>query len=454
MAALSGCICGSSPKPPHAHPVVTGSLAESLIYTYERGESTYQITTVTPPVTEQHLGRAAVRVAAQVAVRQTAAQLECALVALNAASESMEPSLSGRRWRSMDVCPLGVLRLGDRIAATISANIYEADLVDAKTNEPVRHVIVKHMNDCRNRQDRGWRGRHPLVTDATFLSALASTGVVPELIYLSAGTVIPEYGVLPKWVRTKVITRQRGKCVRLGTETRFFVQEKVGVELGVYLRHINQTSSWPVMARRAVTLAIRVIQMLQTIHELGVVHGDIHGGNILFRKPSDGPENVAMNDTDLVFIDFEFAVFFPEEIGTGVTRYRLNRLSRKLLSHWHLDGFRIGRRDDVFRALEWLANVLSQGVYYTMIKERVRERIARKGALSDHFVAKLKEPRCMYFDDFPGSHDAELDDGIRIQLDHIAEDHLHALTHPDDRPEYDNIISHLKDVEAMLSSHC
>ena len=372
-------------------------------------------------------------------------KIERAFATLNAAAERGTPSSSCGRWWLRDVCPLGPLRLGTRLAATTSSNIYIADIVD-RTDRAMRNVVVKHMNDCRSRQDEGLDVIHPLLTDAVYLSVLAPTGLVPGFIYLSPPTVLPGHGLLPERVLTKAIERQRDRCTRENTETRFLVQERMGVEIGAYLRDLGLVVPWRVMAHRAVSLIIRVIQMLETIHSLGIVHGDIHGGNILFRDIADVPE---MEDTELVLIDFEFAVFYPMEIGAPVNRSRLARLSRRLLSPWHLQGYRIGRRDDVFRVLELLADVLSQGVYYATL----REQIAREKNVTDDFIAELKEPMYLFYGIFQESYGGGIQDGIRTHLDRLADKHLGGLTHPDDRPDYDGIVDHLGAVREMLSSH-
>ena len=385
-------------------------------------------------------------------LRHTSSEIERAFAALEGAARHGEPSFRSGRWLESDVCPLGVLTLRKRIAGTTSSNIFVADIINGTDPRGLGiSVIVKHANDCRSLLDAaGDVGLHPLLVDAVYLSTLASTGLVPVPLYLSPATMIPKVGSLPERVTTKVIAQERDRCAREKTDTRFVVLEKMGVELGSYLRHLGKTAPWRVMAHRAVSLTIKVIYMLETIHDLGIVHGDIHGKNILFRTPYDKVEDVPMEEMALSFIDFEFAVFYPHEVGTQVEKTKLSRISRRMLSPWHLQGIRIGRRDDVYRALQLLADVLSMGAYYEKLDKKISW--LRLTIAHDLYLAEVKAPTNLFNDISPDISDEGLASSIRRHLNQIASEHLDTLTHPDDRPEYHRIVTLLEAVQRILSS--
>ena len=431
---------GHTPEPPPD--AISGT--ESLIVSKQKDVDYVGVTTTEPP----HVMEAA----AHRVFRETGESITRILAALNAADSAPIVPADGRNVsRDMHICPLGAVRLGTRIAKTRFANVYEADIMNATTNETLRHVIVKHASDCGGRLDKGvGELRHQLLTEALILTTLASTGLVPAPIYVSSpATVIPWLGHLPRWLRTREIVENRNECTRVGSQARFLVQDKAGLELGRYLGFLLQRTSWRVMAHRAVTLIIRVIQMLQNIHDLGIVHGDISGSNILFKNPESVP---TMNDTELVFIDFEYAVFFPDYIGTNIREPRRSRLDPEHLSPWHLQGFRVGRRDDVFRALELLAYAMSRGANYMHLRDEVAEAVRWEGFMHDNRYAKFKDPKTLFYSVKPYRYVEDPKHKITAQLDHIASKHLATLTHPDDRPEYDVIIAHLRVVQGLLSS--
>ena len=401
------------------------------------------ITTVAPPATE-FISAGETRMF----LRQTTAAIARARRAFEYGCAVGVPSFKSGVWLERDVCPLGPLRLRKCLAKTHWANTYVADILNSTTHEPYRDVVVKHMNDCGNRLDQSViNADHPLLTDALFLSALSSTGLVPSPIYLSPAIRIPPDGVLPERVRTKVIEQRRSKCASVNTKTQFLVMERAGVDLSHYLRNLRTRLPWAQLAHRALSLIVTLIDMLRTIHDMGIIHGDIHGGNILFKNPGSAP---LMNDTELVFIDFENADLLPTNVGAPVGAPRRSRVHPELLSFWHLRGYRVGRRDDVFRALELLAHALSLGAYYRELRENVEDGSSWGDRIPDSLYARFKQPKTLFYGVSPHSLFTDPEHKIREELDHIADAHLDALRHPDDRPEYQDIIAHLRVVQGLL----
>jgi serine/threonine protein kinase len=114
----------------------------------------------------------------------------------------------------------------------------------------------------------------------------------------------------------------------------------------------------------------RTIELLKQLYDAGFIHGDVHSGN------------VAMRSGQLILMDFGFSHFFPEM--NPYTRIDLSKtsLTRPLLSPWHLNGSQIGRRDDVFRAIETTADLL--GKFYNNMYD------GRNGELLQGFKANEK----------------------------------------------------------------
>ncbi len=102
------------------------------------------------------------------------------------------------------------------------------------------------------------------------------------------------------------------------------------------------------------------VKLLESVHQLGIVHGDIHAGNIALRdfelstmvqleKLISGRDIPA---DWLVLIDFGKARFIPEIRKEGVS----GDLNLDMLSPRHLKGGPIGCRDDIFRLFELVLN--------------------------------------------------------------------------------------------------
>lgn len=201
--------------------------------------------------------------------------------------------------------------------------------------------------------------------------------------------------------------------------------------------------------------------MLEQLAAHGVVHNDIHGGNILLKANPSG--NV--EDVELVLIDFAFAEFFPPKNGTDVLGPSPTALSKVLLSPWQLEGHRASPRDDVFRMMETLAQSLSLGniiagadrfilnavgdTLDSSIHSVERERIAAlRTKLEPLFkpsqLLKSECCRSLGFSD-------EVAISLQEQLEAIVTNDVRSLSHPDTLPNYEAILSKLQAVLAAVS---
>lgn len=137
-----------------------------------------------------------------------------------------------------------------------------------------RSEVIKYQADCFTVGHV-----HPLMRDYWMLRELASTGLVPTVHFLSPpvplsfGSVKTDFG-LPEMGRTQCLEMTRKPNLR------YMVLDQVGHSL---FRVIEQAVNYeedvvPVAAFQ--TLKV-IIDGLRTIHENGIVHGDIHPGNLV-----------------------------------------------------------------------------------------------------------------------------------------------------------------------------
>ena len=368
--------------------------------------------------------------------------------ALTAAPET--PRVTGSAWERLDTCPRGSLHYTSLFTITTSARVYQATIrrPDGSTAGP---VVVKHSNDCVHRIARGRPPkRHRLVSEALFLFRLRGTGLAPTLIHLSPPTVLPDSARMPNQVRSMFLDENRDRCIELGTETRFLVQGKAGWDLSTHLDHLRNHSDWTVVAKRAVSLTIRVVEMLEQLHEIGVIHGDIHGYNILFKHPTDNLDQIRLNDTDLVFIDFDYSILVSSAAHPTAGHSMWRSRNPRWLSPWQLAGHSMGRRDDVYRALELLTEALSEGAFHRELTGRLDAAKQLDGRSSPRSMARLKSIENMFVASVPDTVHIPVREAVQAELHHIARAHLNGYDGPDVRPEYQAIIEHLTTVDSLL----
>ena len=298
------------------------------------------------------------------------------------APERMRPFLSDPE-SGIEACPLGLLHPGENISSTESSNVYRGIMGD--DGEP---VVVKYAHDCLIRMGGGGitSQQHPLFVDALFLSALQSTGVVPSLIHLSAPAPLG-----PQWTRS--LGEKWDACVAAGTQVRFLVTEPAGLSLAAYIHWASTRFIWSGYAKRIMRLTTAVLELLYKIHKKGVIHGNVHASNILFRAGYRAPEDVSPYDIDLVLIDFKHATFFPLQQMAGTKEIRRVGGNRVQMSPWQLTGWRTGRRDDLFGALEIMTNGLLRGKWERSLTRHVASFPSGTSEEElDAIVADLKMP--------------------------------------------------------------
>lgn len=101
----------------------------------------------------------------------------------------------------------------------------------------------------------------------------------------------------------------------------------------------------------ALTTGMKTIQSLLKIHAYGFVHGSISADNVLIQNHQ------------VQLINFEKGKFFPAEIGTSqfdpsFVQGNPSMINYLSYSPWALQGQRVGRRDDIYSAIEMTAALL------------------------------------------------------------------------------------------------
>lgn len=203
--------------------------------------------------------------------------------------------------------------------------------------------VVKYEMSCSEAN-----GIHPLLRDFWFLKDLEDSGIVPKVFFVSPAVAIPLSHVTRKTHFALSRTRRLRCAERPDAAVRYLVMEYVGsVVTDVVRRNARSSTNPPLVS--VLDLLRAVLGGLRIIHSRGMIHGDIHAGNIAI-----------MNDGTVGFIDFGRGLFSDELPAETVRkRPRLSKL-HCTMSPYALDGYSTSSRDDVFNAI-WVAALVLHG---------------------------------------------------------------------------------------------
>ena len=277
-------------------------------------------------------------------------------------------------------------------------------------NDGIQRVIVKYTNDCRNRSQGKYLSSHPLVDEYLFGSILADVGVAPRTLYLSPPSTLVSFPISNSPASrylSNYLLKNYNKCLDLKTEVRFLVQERVGVTWSDYYKYLSSKrppTDFNLVIESELEIARKAIKLVEQAHAAGIIHGDIHPGNIAFKNPDLSFDEIVPGESEMVLIDFGMAksLFDPNSRSSFSSLQNLNLL---LLSPWQLTRDEpAAPRDDVIRIIDSLARHLNRHLSSKMSKllgEGRADFMARtkgkKGTVSDYFSVMLSKLRDFKF---------------------------------------------------------
>lgn len=298
------------------------------------------------------------------------------------------------------------------LAATYSSVVVEASVAQKGPNghrrySPDLDIIIKYTNDCQERIRMGdqFVPEDPLRDEYLILRTISELDLdISPAAYTLSLPIVPD---TEKWLKNDFRTftgyflarpNERRSCFKKGAVLRAIIEERVGMEVGTYakslLRSTEEKNKLTLVS--GITMGLRIIMLLEKLHLAGFIHGDIHPGNIVLKKRL--PKRIDHEDPDHLYpqlnlIDFGLAKFFPSAIGTQTAdKSDPDRLNPNLLSPWHFDRVRIGRRDDLYRAMEVTAAlILSDDAFHRYIESFNGDRgeLRRIKSSSDFFTQSL-----------------------------------------------------------------
>jgi hypothetical protein len=374
---------------------------------------------------------------------------------------ALRPFVRGRK-RLDDPCPPlgGSLVLKDALQFSEYGKVFTAAIRrGSEAQGPL--VVVKYFTDCHLRIKNGAVSfdQHPLVREWKFMSILNGAGITPEVYYVSPPAVLKSSGEFgtSRFLGNFLIDNMN-QCLRLGTHVRYLVQEKVDESVHEYVAKRGRHHAAQ-FTENLLLVTSRLVDVLATLHKKGIVHGDIHAGNVMLQKTAEGSSRV-------VLIDFEHAEFMIEGFEKPLVGEPPSDLGVSLLSPWQLQGYRKGPRDDIYRAIEMLARALSRNRFGEGLNDLLRrnnelvagqsEAIQRDLEVKLALAIKLKAP--MFSHSMVVASRAiigqGLDPAVEAQilaiLDSLGDYVRTAYPHPDSPIDYKYIIESLDQAIALL----
>ena len=269
--------------------------------------------------------------------------------------------------------------LEDRIAATEFSTVFH-------TNHP--GVVIKYQVHCHGSSE------HPLVREYLFLKKVAILEIAPVPFYLSPAVEIGQASVSAK-TAFYITPTDYAKCHELGGTVRFLLMSELGSSL-LSLR----TQSGPFPLLQTLDIAIRGFESLAVLHSRGILHGDVHWGNLSWE--GDGVK----------FFDFGRSDFAPTNVETTA---RTGFVSDPMFSHWEMEGKRSSFRDDAFRFLITIAMLMNDDDFNMWFRAptafpsaQAHHEFKRDGFIFDRPITRL--PQTVPPDLAPLQDDEFLDD--------------------------------------------
>jgi hypothetical protein len=235
--------------------------------------------------------------------------------------------------------------LPDKSDSVDLSSTFLAAKCSASCRDIPHNVMIKYTNTCHDEA-----GLDALVSEYAIIRSLETLDVAPKVFSLSA----PAVPSASDWswdnrLRSRYVELNKASCAKRRSSVRGLVMERYTDLDGVF----RQGQVRDTKIKLVIDYAIETILRLRELHDAGFIHGGINA------------ETVALRDSDsrTVLVDFSHARFYPSEIG-GVDKVahaigQLDLISKLNESYWSMMGFRIGRRDDLYRVIEMIAYLLT-----------------------------------------------------------------------------------------------
>ena len=250
---------------------------------------------------------------------------------LDAALDAFTPLMGGEMHENV----LGLDSI--TVGATIGRGRWST--VKAVIGQP--RLALKYQLNCEQLNAE----LHPLLMDYWLGVAAAKVGAAAMPAFVSPAAALPPYNTTAK---SDVVASETEweTCRAHGGVIRYMLMERVGECLSVFEK--RDTHGPYMSVHLATRVGIQVLSLLKRLHTSGIVHGDIHPGNICQKLNKPG---------EMTLIDFGTGLFVDAEITHRPVAGSLTWV-HPAMSPWQLDGWGYSRRDDIYKLLFTMANLM------------------------------------------------------------------------------------------------
>ena len=323
------------------------------------------------------------------------------------------------------------LKLGKKLGNTVHgmSNVFRV------ANRP--EWVIKYQSNCEYATQP-----HPLLRDFFFLKRLEHLGVAPKAIFLSLPTKLTA-PMSPKTHFTTPRGVMEKECLlyRLDAHVRFMVMESAistlaEVQVSYYSRRLN------VPLGESIQIMISALTSLELIHKAGVVHRDIHSGNIAILPGID---------SRIGFIDFGRSKLVTSQFFSTRKERIYPSLSRLHVQYspFEIDGFEPSFRDDVYRVLEIGSSmIVGPGALYSHMQSLSPRELFEFKRNGDFYSATPTARAADRLDSLPGLTKEDiwtLRDSLRRAVNMAR-----TVESVERMPHYAGITKHLKDALRLV----
>ena len=211
-------------------------------------------------------------------------------------------------------------------------------------------LFIKYQVQCSNNDTQV----HPALREAWYMSEASRFGLSPAIISVSPPAAVCE--------------EQEGKCMFKMTRSdfasceggivRYTIMKKIsGYSVWEY-RRMHALSNGAMSLTSAVTLGAAIVRALERLHlQAGVVHGDINAHNILLQ------ENGENGNQSISFVDFKMASKYSRSLPDQPV-LRRGTWKSAVNSPWQIEGYAGAARDDLYRTIHLVANLINTRRYH------------------------------------------------------------------------------------------
>lgn len=237
-------------------------------------------------------------------------------------------------------------------------------------------VVIKYQAYCGDLYFQPVEG---IPNEARFLQLLSGTGIANKYLYFSRGVELPANLVQVPPGKLRTVTKCDPRTSLRDTPLiRYLITERVGKSLAQVLRE-----GGPVPIDRAIGIGTEMLKLIQRIHRMDIIHGDVHPGNFAY---SLGDSN------QLLLIDFGRANIIDDLIPRSDPPVPSPLTTDDVQCHaytspWESRRLKPSFRDDLFRVLL----VMAELIHGPAFPSAMSTICAGNEYLSVYWVLKMEE---------------------------------------------------------------